>query len=415
MLRSLKCIGLLTLLCVPFNVLGAVVVVDQESLSIPGTPNSGGLGRFHILNHDTYALLTAKGVIELDTNFRQLNAYKFDEVYRYHVEFVRVEDELFVVGQTNKFRLLYERNDIHLLRYGDSAPSKVWKCGSKCLHPTIVHFFNYENPALAWENHRKGRQYVRVVQLGTKREWKLDTSGFKPWLYRIGYSLESRGLQDVFVDLIKVEFRWWKVPLETHVKTIRLSDLNLLEETPKHLNEYKGVPEGHQFQEPSPGYQSPMQETKATPRSHFWADTKARKARIGIHEKDWSVRDHDDAEENGHLWWKVKTQYGIKHHVKTWYPQELNCRTASGEPFDSYLLIAEGGICMRTCGSSIYELRPEGRWREVFYNPLYQHRFNIDLKRKDQIHIAFGGNLVQLDRGVDYCVEDLERFQPSLP
>ena len=414
MLPFLKCVCLLTLLCLPFNALSAVVVADQKSLSIPGERKPGGLWHFLDLKDDRYALLTSIGVMELDADFRQLWAYKFDHVYGYDVKFVYVEDQLHIVGQVHKWRIFYERNDIHVLRYGESVPLETWRCASGCLHPRVVNFFDYENPVLVWEVRLRGRQYVRIVQIGKNREWKFDSAGLSPWVRRIGSADESMGLQDIFVDLVKIESRGWKVPLETHVKSIRLSDLNLLEETPKHLNDYEGVTESELLNNPTPGYQAPRPRSLRTPRSHFWADTKVREARIGIHEKDWSEDDHGD-EENGHIWWKVKTQYGIKHTRKTWYPHTLNCHTSSGEPFDSYLILAEGGVCMRRCGMTVYELRPGGLWREVYHEPRYQYSFTLDLERENEIHVASRGNIVRLDRGVDYCVEDSEVFQSSLP
>ena len=267
---------------------------------------------------------------------------------------------------------------------------------------------------MIWGDVRKRKQYVRVVQLGTEREWRFDSAGFNPYIRRIGSRNEAKGLQDIFIDLIRIERRGLKAPERVRTKTIRLSDLNLLEEEPKHLNDYEGVPESELYDNPTPGYQAPRPKSLQTPRSHFWADTRVREARIGIHEKDWSEDDHGD-EENGHIWWKVKTQYGIKHTRKTWYPHTLNCLTSSGEPFDSYLILAEGGICARKCGMTVYELRPGGLWREVYHEPQYPYSFTLDLEREDQIHFASRANIVQLDRGVDYCVEDSELFQPSLP
>lgn len=395
--------------------MSAVVVADQESLSIPGAPDTGGFTKFLDLNDDVYALLSNQGVIEVDSNFRQLRAFKFDHEYRYGRQFVRIKDKLYIVGQVNRYRFFSERNDIHLLRYGDSSPLRSWKCGSRCLHPIIVNFFDYENPILIWKDLPKRRQHIRVVQLGTDREWRLDSSGFEPNIRRIGSWDKSKGLQDVFIDLRAYERRWPRAPKLAGVKTIRLSELNLLEESPKHLNEYDGVPYREPFESPSSGYQSPAIPTvpASISRSHFYGDPKAREARISIHTPEKMELPHDD--EDAHLWWKVKTQYGVKEHYRTYLPHELNCRATSGEPFDSYLLVAIGGICWDQCGSTIYELRPGGLWREVYHTPVNQHSFKVDLNRKDHFYMIFTGHIIRLDRGVDYCVEDLEQFRHSLP
>ena len=410
----LKCLWMLVSFSVTAHALCAEIVVEHTTLVLPGAPNSGRFAELLVLEDDVYALLTGRGVFELGRDFRQLDAYKFDESYAYMVDFVYVYDQLYVVGQHNKFRIFGDIHDIHLLRYGEGTPLKTWKCGSGCLHPRFVNFFDYQKPVMIWADIRERKQYVRAVQLQTEREWRFDSKGFDPYIRRIGSWDEAKGLQDIFIDLIRIEGRGLKAPERVRTKTIRLSDLNLLEEAPKHLNDYDGVPDSELFDDPTPGYQAPSPSSFQTPRSHFWAETKAKEARIGIHEKDWAEHVHGD-EENGYIWWKVKTQYGIKHTRKTWYPHTLNCQTASGEPFDSYLLFADGGTCWSTCGSSIYELRQGGLWREVYHHPTYQYSFTLNLKRKDQIHVALGGIIVQLDRGVGFCVADLELFQPSLP
>ena len=389
-------------------------MLDHESLHRPDSSRQGGWTELLVLEGDVYALLTGIGVFELDTEFNKLRAYKFDETYGYHLDFVYLDDQLHIVAQHNKPRLFGNIRDIHLLRYGESTPLKTWRCGSGCLRPRFVNFFDYDKPLLIWEDVRKRKQYVRAVQLGTDREWRFDSAGFNPYIRRIGSWNEAKGLQDIFIDLIRIEGRGLKAPERVRTKTIRLSDLNLLEEAPKHLNDYEGVPESELFEKPTPGYQAPRPSSRRIPSSHFYTDTKAREARVGIHEKNWSEDAHGN-EENGHIWWKVKTQYGIKHTRRTWYPHTLNCHTASGEPFDSYLIIADGGTCWSTCGSSIYELRQGGLWREVYHHPKYQYNFTLNLKRKDQIHVALAGVIVQLDRGIDFCVEDLALFQPSLP
>ena len=409
-----KCLWMLVSFGVTAHALCAEIVVDHTTLDLPGDRDSGGMTELLILEDDLYALLTGRGVFELDAEFKQLRAYKFDQPYSYAVRFVYVDNELHVVGQMHKERLHWDVKDIHLLRFGESTPLKTWKCGSRCLHPMFVNFFDYDTPAMIWGDIRKRKQYVRVVQLGTEREWRFDSSGFNPYIRRIGLWDETQGLQDIFIDLIRIESRGLKAPERMRTKTIRVSDLNLLEEEPKHLNDYAGVPDSELIDNPPAGYQALKASSRPMPSSHFWADTKARNARIGIHGKDWSEEVHGD-EENGHLWWKVKTQYGIKHTRKTWYPQTLNCQSASGEPFESYLILADGGICWRTCGMTVYELRPGGFWREVYHDPKYQFRFTINLERKNQIHFSSGANIVQLDRGVDFCVEDLDQFQSSLP
>ena len=400
---------------VTVHALCAEIVVDPTMLDLPGDRHSGRFTELLILNDDNYALLTGRGVFELDSDFRQFGAYKFKESYASLVEFIHVDDELHVIAQHNKLRIFFgDINDIHLLRYGEGTPSKTWKCGSACGHPVTAYFFDYDKPIMIWKDRSKRKQYVRAVQLGTEREWRFDSTGFTPHIRRIGSRNEAKGLQDIFIDLIRIESRFPKAPRRVRTKTIRLSDLNLLEEAPKHLNDYDGVPDSELIENPTLGYQAPKPSSLRSPRSHFWADTRAREARVGIHEKDWSEDDHGD-EENGHIWWKVKTQFGIKHTRKTWYPHTLNCLTSSGEPFDSYLILADGGNCWTTCGSSIYELRPGGLWREVYHHPYNQYSFPINLKTEDQIHVALDWGIVQFDRGVDFCVEDLELFQPSLP
>ena len=397
-----------------FDVMCAVVVADPESLSIPGVANYGGFTKIRVLNDDAYALLSNRGVIEVDSNFYQLRAYKFDHNYRWDREFVEIDGELHIVGQIADYRVIYQRNDIHLLRYDESAPIRTWKCRHTCMHPRIVNFFDYENPTLIWKDLKRRRQSVHIVQLGTEREWRLDSSGFVPYIRRIGSWDESKGLQDVHIDLKAYLPRFPRNPILVGVKTVRLSDLNLLEGSPKHLNEYAGLPYGQHFESPSPGYQAegPHHGQAEIPRSHFYGDPKAREARIGIHTEAESTSTHDDSD---HLWWKVKTQYGIKGHYRTYRSSTLDCRSSSGEPFDSYLMITIGGLCWSQCGSTIYELRPGGFWREVYHTPVNQHALTFDRNKKDHFHIIFTGRVVRLDRGVDYCVEDLDQFQPSLP
>ena len=391
----------------------AEVVAERDSLHIPGAKSPVVIARFLELNDDLYALLAGSGVIETDSDFRQVRAYKFDDFYSYYINFVRIDGELHVVGQLYE-GIFVNKHDIHVLRYGESTPLKTWRCGNGCGQPMSVNFFDFDNPVVIWGNYLKKKQYVQAVQLGTDREWRFDSVGFSPSIRRIGSRNEAKGLQDIFIDLIRIESRGLKAPERVRTKTIRLSDLNLLEEAPKHLNDYEGVSEVKQYEHPMPGYQARSRNSARTPRSHFHADLKAREASVGIHRQDWIDFNHGE-DDDGHHWWKVKTRFGIKHTAKTWYPNTLNCRTAAGEPFDSYLLVAEGGTCWRTCGSTIYELRTDGYWREVYHNDVEQYNYDINLKKKDEIHVGLHSSVVRLDRGIDYCVEDLREFQPSLP
>ena len=92
---------------VTVHALCAEIVVDPTMLDLPGDRHSGRFTELLILNDDNYALLTGRGVFELDSDFRQFGAYKFKESYASLVEFIHVDDELHVIAQHNKLRIFF--------------------------------------------------------------------------------------------------------------------------------------------------------------------------------------------------------------------------------------------------------------------------------------------------------------------
>ena len=346
----------------------AEVIADLQHFTLGDKKYVGFIRDVFSPEDGVITLLTTLGVIEVDLDFNLLRSYKFDYGYHKHVSAVRVNGELHILGQRQSLSLVrLIRNDIHLLRYGERAPIKIWEC-RWCSSPKFAYLLDHENPVISFNNvHgiRATRETLRVVQLGTNREWLLEAPGYRICsIYRavIGSNNPSKGLQDIVYNLERMPNpKFGHYRCHNSYKTIRLSQVDL--DNPKPLNEYKGVSTGTGIGPAPPGYQD---------RSFLWRKLRhvdERNSTAIIEVQDFmSINPKLRFQEPDKLLWKVQIAGGLRLLRHLVGPNRLDCRTEDGTRFDSYLAVMESGPdCANVpCDNRVYELRPGGKWRVAF-------------------------------------------------
>ena len=411
----------------------AEVIGDLDHLRLEGKDYLGFVEEVFSPDEGTFAILTTLGVIEVDLNFNQLRSYRFDYRYDRYVSTVRVNGELHILGQRELLGFFRPpNNDVHLVRYGERAPVKIWEC-RWCSRPDSAYLLDYKNPVVAWRKVRgflfPKRETLRLMQLGTNREWSLEAPGHRICSHDrtvIGYKDETKGLQDISYNLERITN---VAPgLDYHCKnpykTVRLSQVNL--DDPKSLNDYDGVTEGSGLGAAPPGYQD--DDYFQYKLRHI--DRKENSAIIEIQDFraiDYRLRLPAPVKHT----WKVEFPRQLHYLRNLVKPEQLDCKSEDGTKFDSYLVLLEdsyrcGG---RPCRDRIYELRPGGKWRVAFENnlttmkrttifdqPLMPLSFSFFvLARDDRIYVGLAQWVVRLDRGSDFCSTDLSDFEDSLP
>ena len=365
--------------------------------------------RFEAIDEDRFALLTPEGVLEFSNDFRFLRSYRFETTYEVDVQFVRIDSDLHILGMLWKDGFWGFKNDIHLLRYGESKPEKVWKC-SFCDRPRVVHFYDYSNPLLVYAVRWRGNQELRVVQLGTDQSWRVDASGYHLGLESLGIPDPNFGLQDLLITVQRDQRRRLEFVPPTQ---LRLSEIDLTSKR-THIKDFENSPTETSISSNTAGRQtSPSEYGDIAKIEGMDLDH----VLIGIHERELSDTPIEEVEQyaDSHLWWKIDASSEGMYVQSVARPYALSCRSSDGEPIEAYVVVLRELFNHpdRSPGTRVYELRPGGYWREIFRTS--QRSFGGIVVRPDHILVGFEDAIVRFDMGKDYCLSTVDQFQESLP
>lgn len=390
--------------------LEVVTQVDDQSFSdYEHWGDDTWLSKLEALDENRVALLTPEGVLEFSNDFDLLRSYRFESKYNADVQFARIDSELYIVGMLAEDSFWRYKNDIHLLRYGESKPQKVWKC-THCRSPVVVYFYDYTNPLLVYASTGRGNQELRVLQLGTNKSWRMDSAGYHLHLERLGIPDAKFGLQNVLITLWQDTRRRQSFPPPT---TLLLSEIDLSSRR-AHLKDFEND-ESTEDHVPTEG---PHQSAPAEHGDYVLFDSiDTDHVLVGIHDKEVSdVRLHEHGNYlDSHIWWKIDATSEGMYVGSVARPHLLNCRLPNGELLETYVVLLDETFKHpdRAPGSRVYELRPGGHWREIYRSS--QRSFGGIVGRENHLLVGFENSVVRLVKGEDYCLESLEQFRESLP
>lgn len=75
-----------------------------------------------------------------------------------------------------------------------------------------MNFYDSDRPLLVFTAKARGNQELRVVQLGTNKEWQVDAAGYNLELQSMNIQGSSADLQDVCIPRLNSSFEWdWVV------------------------------------------------------------------------------------------------------------------------------------------------------------------------------------------------------------
>lgn len=370
---------------------------------------NGWVSKLQELDESRVALLTSEGVFEFSNEFVLLDSYQFQHKYSADVQFVRIDSELYVVGMLSEDSFWRHKNDIHLLRYGESKPERVWKC-AHCTPPRIVYFYDYVNPLLVYASTSRGDQELRVVQLGTNRSWDVNASGYYLSLEALGIPNSDYGLQDVLITLWQDTRRNESFPPPT---TLLLSEVDFSLKR-VHLRNFKSDEDSNN-DTPQDGMH---QTAPAEHHDYVVFDSRGTgHVLVGIHDKEVpnAATYEEGNHEESHIWWKIDATSEGMHVGSVARPHVLNCKSPNGELVETYVVLLDETYQHpdRPPGSRIYELRPGGFWREMYRSS--QRSFGGIVARSNHLLVGFENSVVRFEKGEDYCLETLEQFRDSLP
>lgn len=175
------------------------------------------------LSNGRVALLTQEGIYELKSSSNPPQFYPFRERYQPGIQFVRIDSDLYVVGMKDQDSLWGFSNDIHLLKYGESSPSKVWRCDS-CSSPQIADLFDQDSPLLVFASTSIGNQELRVVDLRTNEIWRVNAAGYNLNLETVNVGTHNNARQDVCIHLSRDRRHY---PGSSTSESVRLSEIDL--------------------------------------------------------------------------------------------------------------------------------------------------------------------------------------------
>ncbi len=352
-----------------------------------------------VIGDNRLAVLTPNRVHEVDFEFNELSHYELDHQYRNWMRLVRIDSQLYVLGMIYEDGFWGFKNDLHLIPYGESRPVKVWRCGH-CGRPRIINFYDYENQTLVYAAYQRGRQELRIIHLGTLEEQKVSAIGYALDLRVVGIPDEARGLQDLVINA----WRDQRFRLEFgKPTTIRLSQIDLSKKR-SHILQFES-----QNRSPDKAHrqEGPVQYT-----DHVRMDFDSKIASIGIHKASSDQADvySHYMDSKAFLWWEIESEAESLYLVRAIRPLELKCNSADGTPFESYLVAVSQPFAPEEefVGTTLYELREGGYWREVYHS--HQWITPIRLFRPEVSYLTTSDSVLRLERGTDFCVEDLEEF-----
>lgn len=174
------------------------------------------------LENGRIAVLTTQGILEFGNGSRSEEFYPFKAQYKAGVQFVRIDSELYVLGMKDEDSLWGFNNDIHLLKYGDPTPSKVWRCSS-CGAPQVIDFYDGDSPLLVFASTAIGNQELRVVQLGSNKEWRVNAAGYNLHLQPMDVNHSNTEFQDICIHMTRDRRHY---PGSHEPSSVRLSDID---------------------------------------------------------------------------------------------------------------------------------------------------------------------------------------------
>lgn len=174
------------------------------------------------LDNGRIAILTTQGILELGSGSQTEEFYPFKARYQAGAQFVRINAELYVLGMKNEDNFWGFNNDIHLLKYGESTPTKVWKCSS-CTAPQVVDFYGGDNPLLVFASTAIGNQELRVSQLGTNKHWRINAAGYNLQLQPINVKHSNTQFEDVWIHMSRDRRHY---PGSQEPSSVRLSEID---------------------------------------------------------------------------------------------------------------------------------------------------------------------------------------------
>ena len=174
------------------------------------------------LQNGHIAVLTTQGILELGTGSHSEEFHPFKSQYKAGVQFVRIDSELYVLGMKDEDSLWGFNNDIHLLKYGESTPTKVWRCSS-CSTPQVIDFYGGDNPLLVFASTAIGNQELRVVQLGTNKDWRVNAAGYNLHLQPMDVKHSNTEFQDICIHMTRDRRHY---PGSHEPTSVRLSEID---------------------------------------------------------------------------------------------------------------------------------------------------------------------------------------------
>ncbi|MCY3884652.1 MAG: hypothetical protein OXG24_06990 [Gammaproteobacteria bacterium] len=175
-----------------------------------------------LLDGGLIAVLTTEGIFEFSSANREPTFHAFKTRYRGGVQFVRIDSELHVLGMKDEDNFWGFSNDIHLLKYGESSPERVWRCGS-CTSPQVVNYYDSDRPLLVFASTARGNQELRLVQLGGNEEWRVDAAGYNLEITPKNIHGSNTGLQDVCIHMTRDRRHY---PGSHHPMSVWLSEID---------------------------------------------------------------------------------------------------------------------------------------------------------------------------------------------
>ena len=174
------------------------------------------------LDNGRIAVLTAQGILEFGSGSQSGEFIPFKSHYHAGAQFVRINSELYVLGMKDEDSFWGFNNDIHLLKYGDSTPTKVWRCSS-CTAPQVVDFNGGDNPLLVFASTAIGNQELRVAQLGTNKEWRVNAAGYNLHLQPMDVNHSNTKFEDICIHMTRDRRHY---PGSHEPSSVRLSDID---------------------------------------------------------------------------------------------------------------------------------------------------------------------------------------------
>ena len=185
------------------------------------------------LDNGRVAVLTTHGILEFGSGSQSEEFIQFKSHYHGGAQFVRINSELYVLGMKDEDNFWGFNNDIHLLKYGESTPTKVWRCSS-CTAPQVVDFNGGDNPLLVFASTAIGNQELRVAQLGTNKEWRINAAGYNLHLQPMDVNHANTKVEDVCIHMTRDRRHY---PGSHEPSSVRLSDIDFTQKR-SHIKDF---------------------------------------------------------------------------------------------------------------------------------------------------------------------------------